>query len=131
MRSQIPQMLKQGQGVIINNASILGEVGFANASAYVASKHAVLGLTKTAAIEYAALGIRINAVCPAFIETPMLERGGLTTDREVYEMIAGLHPIKRLGKPEEIASAVIWLCSDEASFVTGHAMLIDGGYVAQ
>ena len=124
-------MLKQGQGVIINNASILGEVGFANASAYVASKHAVLGLTKTAAIEYAALGIRINAVCPAFIETPMLERGGLTTDREVYEMIAGLHPIKRLGKPEEIASAVIWLCSDEASFVTGHAMLIDGGYVAQ
>lgn len=131
MRSQIPQMLKQGQGVIINNASILGEVGFANASAYVASKHAVLGLTKTAAIEYATQGIRINAVCPAFIETPMLERGGLTRDQEIYQMIAGLHPMKRLGKPEEIAAAVIWLCSDEASFVTGHAMLIDGGYISQ
>jgi NAD(P)-dependent dehydrogenase (short-subunit alcohol dehydrogenase family) len=83
MRHEIPQMLKRGGGVIINNASILGLVGFANASAYVASKHAVLGLTKTAAIEYATQGIRINAVCPAFIETPMLERGGLTTNPEV------------------------------------------------
>jgi NAD(P)-dependent dehydrogenase (short-subunit alcohol dehydrogenase family) len=117
--------------VIINNASILGLVGFANASAYVASKHAILGLTKTAAIEYATQGIRINAVCPAFIETPMLERGGLTTNPEVYEMITGLHPMKRLGKPKEVAAAVVWLCSEEASFVTGHAMLIDGGYIAR
>jgi NAD(P)-dependent dehydrogenase (short-subunit alcohol dehydrogenase family) len=131
MRYQIPQMLKQGQGVIINNASILGKVGFANASAYVASKHAVIGLTKTAAIEYATKGIRVNAICPAFIETPMLERGGLTTNQDVYDMIAGLHPMKRLGRSEEVATAVIWLCSDEASFVTGHAMMVDGGYVAQ
>jgi NAD(P)-dependent dehydrogenase (short-subunit alcohol dehydrogenase family) len=131
MRHEIPQMLKRGGGVIINNASILGLVGFANASAYVASKHAVLGLTKTAAIEYATQGIRINAVCPAFIETPMLERGGLTTNREVYEMLTGLHPMKRLGTSEEVAAAVTWLCSDEASFVTGHAMLIDGGYIAR
>jgi NAD(P)-dependent dehydrogenase (short-subunit alcohol dehydrogenase family) len=131
MRHEIPQMLKRGGGVIINNASILGLVGFANASAYVASKHAVLGLTKTAAIEYATKGIRINAVCPAFIETPMLERGGLTTNPEVYEMLAGLHPMKRLGKPQEVAAAVVWLCSEEASFITGHTMLIDGGYVAQ
>lgn len=131
MRYQIPQMLKQGGGVILNNASILGHVGFANASAYVASKHAVLGLTKTAAIEYATQGIRVNAICPAFIETPMLERGGLTTDPEVYAMIANLHPMKRLGTAEEIANAAIWLFSDEASFVTGHAMLVDGGYLAQ
>jgi NAD(P)-dependent dehydrogenase (short-subunit alcohol dehydrogenase family) len=131
MRHEIPQMLKRDGGVIINNASILGLVGFANASAYVASKHAVLGLTKTAAIEYATKGIRINAVCPAFIETPMLERGGLTTNPEVYEMLAGLHPMKRLGKPQEVAAAVVWLCSEEASFITGHTMLIDGGYVAQ
>jgi NAD(P)-dependent dehydrogenase (short-subunit alcohol dehydrogenase family) len=131
MRYQIPQMLKRGGGVIVNNASILGHVGFANASAYVASKHAVLGLTKTAAIEYATQGIRVNAICPAFIETPMLERGGLTTDPKVYEMIAGLHPMKRLGTVEEIANATIWLFSDEASFVTGHALLVDGGYVAQ
>lgn len=131
MRYQIPQMLKQGGGVILNNASILGHVGFANASAYVASKHAVLGLTKTAAIEYATQGIRVNAICPAFIETPMLERGGLTTDPELHAMIANLHPMKRLGTAEEIANAAIWLFSDEASFVTGHAMLVDGGYVAQ
>jgi NAD(P)-dependent dehydrogenase (short-subunit alcohol dehydrogenase family) len=131
MRHEIPQMLKRGGGVIINNASILGLVGFANASAYVASKHAVLGLTKTAAIEYATQGIRINAVCPAFIETPMLERGGLTTNPEVYEMLTELHPVKRLGKPQEVAAAVVWLCSEEASFVTGHAMLIDGGYIAR
>jgi NAD(P)-dependent dehydrogenase (short-subunit alcohol dehydrogenase family) len=131
MRHEIPQMLKRDGGVIINNASILGLVGFANASAYVASKHAVLGLTKTAAIEYATKGIRINAVCPAFIETPMLERGGLTTNSEAYEMIARLHPMQRLGKPEEIAAAVVWLCSEEASFVTGHSMLIDGGYIAR
>jgi NAD(P)-dependent dehydrogenase (short-subunit alcohol dehydrogenase family) len=131
MRYQIPHMLKQGGGVIVNNASILGKVGFANASAYVASKHGVLGLTKTAAIEYATQGIRINAICPAFIKTPMLERGGLTTKPEVYQMIADLHPMKRLGKSEEIAAAVVWLCSDEALSMPGHAMLIDGGYVAQ
>jgi NAD(P)-dependent dehydrogenase (short-subunit alcohol dehydrogenase family) len=131
MREEIPVMLQTGGGAIVNNASILGLVGFANASAYVASKHAVVGLTKTAAIEYATRSIRVNAICPAFIETPMLERGGLTTDKEMLNLIAGLHPMKRLGTPMEIADAVIWLCSDEASFVTGHAMLVDGGYIAQ
>jgi len=131
MRYQIGQMLKQGGGAIVNNASILGVVGFASAPAYVAAKHGVLGLTKTAAIEYAARGIRVNAVCPAFIETPMLERGGITSDPETRAVMEGLHPIGRLGRPEEISGAVLWLCSDEASFVTGHPMLIDGGYVAR
>lgn len=131
MRYQIGQMLKQGGGAIVNNASILGVVGFASAPAYVAAKHGVLGLTKTAAIEYAARGIRVNAVCPAFIETPMLERGGITSDPEMRAVMEGLHPIGRLGRPGEISGAVLWLCSDEASFVTGHPMLIDGGYVAR
>ncbi len=91
----------------------------------------MLGLTKTAAIEYASQGVRINAVCPGFIATPMLERGGMVEGTEMYKMVAGLHPIKRLGKPEEVAAAVIWLCSDEASFVEGTALYVDGGYVAQ
>jgi NAD(P)-dependent dehydrogenase (short-subunit alcohol dehydrogenase family) len=112
-------------------ASILGMVGFANASAYVAAKHGVIGLTKTAAIEYATQGIRVNAVCPGFIYTPMLERAGMKEGTELYTMVANLHPLKRMGTPAEVAEVVIWLCSDAASFVTGHAMLVDGGYVAQ
>ena len=131
MKYEIPQMLTQGGGVIVNMASILGTVGFPNAAAYVAAKHGLIGLTRTAAIEYAPRGIRVNAVCPAFITTPMLDRAGLLTNPEVYATIVNLHPIKRLGKPEEVAEAVIWLCSDAASFVTGHALLVDGGYVAQ
>jgi NAD(P)-dependent dehydrogenase (short-subunit alcohol dehydrogenase family) len=128
---EIPQMLKQGGGAIVNMASILGMVGFANASAYVAAKHGVIGLTKTAAIEYATQGIRVNAVCPGFIYTPMLERAGMKEGTELYTMVANLHPLKRMGTPAEVAEVVIWLCSDAASFVTGHAMLVDGGYVAQ
>jgi NAD(P)-dependent dehydrogenase (short-subunit alcohol dehydrogenase family) len=131
MKYEIPQMLTQGGGVIVNMASILGTVGFPNAAAYVAAKHGLIGLTKTAAIEYAPRGIRVNAVCPAFIATPMLDRAGLLTNPEVYATLVNLHPIKRLGKPEEVAEAVIWLCSDAASFVTGHALLVDGGYIAQ
>ncbi len=131
MKHEIPAMLANGGGAIVNMASILGVVGFANAAAYTAAKHGVIGLTKVAAIEYATQGIRVNAVCPAFIATPMLERSGITEGTEMYAMLAGLHPIKRLGTPEEIAEAVLWLCSDKASFVTGHAMLVDGGYVAQ
>ena len=131
MKHEIPAMLANGGGAIVNMASILGVVGFANAAAYTAAKHGVIGLTKVAAIEYATQGIRVNAVCPAFIATPMLERAGITEGTERYAMLAGLHPIKRLGTPEEIAEAVLWLCSDKASFVTGHAMLVDGGYVAQ
>jgi NAD(P)-dependent dehydrogenase (short-subunit alcohol dehydrogenase family) len=130
MKHEIQQMLKQG-GAIVNMASILGTVGFATAPAYVAAKHGVVGLTKTAAIEYAPQGIRVNAVCPGFIATPLLERGGLQEGTDIYNMVVNLHPVKRLGTSEEIAEAVIWLCSNAASFVTGHAMLVDGGYVAQ
>lgn len=131
MKYEIPQMLKKGGGAIVNMSSILGTVGFANACAYVTAKHGVIGLTKTAALEYATQGIRVNAVCPAFIETPMLERGGLLSDPEIRAQLVSLHPLQRLGEPEEVAGAILWLCSEEASFVTGHAMLIDGGYVAQ
>jgi NAD(P)-dependent dehydrogenase (short-subunit alcohol dehydrogenase family) len=133
MKYQIPQMLKQGGGAIVNTASILGLVAFATASAYTAAKHGVVGLTKTAALEYADRGIRVNAVCPGFIETPMVMERGVQAgvNPEVYQQIADLHPIKRLGKPEEIVAAVVWLCSDAASFVTGVALNVDGGYVAQ
>lgn len=131
-KHEILQMQKQpGGGSIVNMASILGLVGFANAPAYVAAKHGVIGLTKTAAIEYATRGIRVNAVCPAFIYTSMLERSGMTEGSELYRTISNLHAVKRMGQPEEVAEAVIWLSSDAASFVTGHAMLVDGGYVAQ
>jgi NAD(P)-dependent dehydrogenase (short-subunit alcohol dehydrogenase family) len=131
MKFQILQMLKQGGGSIVNNASILGTVGFATASAYVAAKHGVVGLTKTAAIEYATKGIRVNSVCPGFVVTPLLEKAGVTSNAEVSTMIANLHAMKRMGTVDEIAAAVLWLTSDEASFVTGHAMLVDGGYVIQ
>ncbi len=129
----IPQMLKQGAGVIVNMASILGVVGFATAGAYTAAKHGLIGLTQVAALEYATQGIRVNAVCPGFIETPMVMQRGLAAGShpEAYQQIAALHPMKRLGKPEEIAAAVVWLCSEAASFVTGHTLLVDGGYTAQ
>jgi NAD(P)-dependent dehydrogenase (short-subunit alcohol dehydrogenase family) len=91
----------------------------------------LLGLTKTAAIEYAARNIRVNAVCPGFIYTPLLEKGGMAEGTDTYNFIAGLHPMKRMGKPEEVADLVLWLCSDGASFVTGSAYLVDGGYIAQ
>ena len=131
MKYELEQMVKQSSGAIINMASILGWVGFANAPAYVAAKHGVLGLTKTAAIEYAAQNIRINAVCPGFIATPLLEQAGITEGSDAYNAIASLHPMKRLGKAEEVADLVLWLCSEGASFVTGSAYLVDGGYVAQ
>ena len=124
-------MLKQGNGAIVNMASILGWVGFANAPAYVAAKHGVIGLTRTAAIEYATQNIRINAVCPGFIYTPLLEEAGMVQGTDAYNAIANMHPMKRMGKPEEVADLVLWLCSEGASFVTGSAYLVDGGYVAQ
>jgi NAD(P)-dependent dehydrogenase (short-subunit alcohol dehydrogenase family) len=111
--------------------SILGWVGFANACAYTASKDGLIGLPKVAAMEYAARGIRVNAVCPAFIPTPLLERAGLTTGSDMYNAVVALHPIKRLGTPEEVAEMIVWLCSDADSFVTGSAMLVDEEYVAQ
>lgn len=133
MRAEIPVMLREGGGSIVNVASILGVVGFANAPAYTAAKHGVLGLTKVAAMEYGPQGVRVNAVCPGFIETPMVMERGVAAGAhpDVYGEIAQLHPIGRLGKPEEIAEAILWLASEESSFVVGHALMADGGYVAR
>ncbi|WP_148414269.1 SDR family oxidoreductase [Haloferax sp. KTX1] len=130
MRHEIPAMLDDDGGVVVNMASILGKVGFANASHYVAAKHGVLGLTKSAAIEYAEQGVRVNAVCPGFIDTPLLGEGGLD-DPEARKGIESLHPMNRLGDVDEIASAVVWLCSDGASFTTGEALTVDGGYTSR
>ncbi len=130
MKHEIPALLVQG-GAVVNVASILGTVGFASAPAYVAAKHGVVGLTKAAALEYAALGVRVNVVCPAFIETPMLERAGITSDPAMRQAVTSLHPIGRMGTSEEVAEAVVWLSSEAASFVTGQALLVDGGYTAQ
>jgi NAD(P)-dependent dehydrogenase (short-subunit alcohol dehydrogenase family) len=130
MKHEIPEMLKQGKGVIVNCSSVAGLVGFAGLPAYVASKHGVIGLTKTAALECAKQGIRVNAVCPGVIQTAMIDR--LTrNDKEAIEQFTKLEPVGRFGQAEEIANAVIWMCSDGASFVTGHAMAVDGGFVAQ
>ncbi|EIA07812.1 SDR family oxidoreductase [Flavobacterium frigoris] len=130
MKYEIPEMIKQGKGVIVNCSSVAGLVGFSSLPAYVASKHGVIGLTKTSALECAKLGIRVNAVCPGVIQTPMIDR--LTgNDKEAIAQFTNLEPVGRFGQAEEIANAVIWMCSDGASFVTGHAMAVDGGFVAQ
>ena len=131
MKYELPLLLKQGGGAIVNMASILGKVGFANAPAYVAAKHGLIGLTQTAALEYATQNIRVNAVCPGFIYTPLLEQAGMQAGSETHKLISDLHPMKRMGTSEEVAGAVVWLCSDAAAFVTGHAMMVDGGYTAQ
>jgi NAD(P)-dependent dehydrogenase (short-subunit alcohol dehydrogenase family) len=130
LKYEIPQMLTQGGGAIVNNASLAGLVGAATLPAYVASKHGVVGLTKTAALEYAKAGIRVNAVCPGIIRTPMGDRVIQAYPQTADAMLAQ-EPIGRWGTPEEVAEAVVWLCSDAASFVTGHAMAVDGGWVAQ
>ena len=131
MKYELPIMVKQGKGAIVNMSSILGKVGFATAPAYVAAKHGLIGLTQTAALEYATQNIRINAVCPGFVYTPLLEKAGMQIGSEMHTVISNLHPMKRMGTSEEIAGAVIWLCSDAASFVTGHSLMVDGGYTAQ
>jgi NAD(P)-dependent dehydrogenase (short-subunit alcohol dehydrogenase family) len=129
MKHEIPLMLKQGKGAIVNVASVAGLIGFPGLPAYVASKHAIIGLTKTAALENAKQNIRINAVCPGAIKTAMIDR--ITgKDKTVEKQFEDMEPIGRMGVPEEVAEAIIWLCSDAASFVTGNAMTVDGGWVA-
>jgi NAD(P)-dependent dehydrogenase (short-subunit alcohol dehydrogenase family) len=129
MKYEIRQMLSQGGGAIVNTASIAGLVGYPGLPAYVASKHGVVGLTRAAALEYAKQNLRINAVCPGAIRTPMLDhaiRAGIIAE----EQMTALHPIGRLGTPEEIGEAAAWLCSERASFIVGHALAVDGGMIA-
>jgi len=129
LKYEIRQMLKQGGGgAIVNMSSVTGLVGAGGAAAYSASKHGVIGLTKSAALETAKNGIRINAVCPAVIETPMGKR--LFSAPAVHKAVLNSHPIGRFGRPEEIAEAVVWMCSDRASFMTGQSLVLDGGFLA-
>jgi NAD(P)-dependent dehydrogenase (short-subunit alcohol dehydrogenase family) len=128
MKYEIPEMLKAGAGAIVNMSSILGTNGFANAPAYVASKHAMVGMTKNAGIEYSAQGIRVNAVGPGFIKTPLIDNA---LDAATQQFLVGKHPIGRLGRPEEVANLVLFLLSDKASFITGSYHLVDGAYAAQ
>ncbi len=130
MKYEIPQMLKQGGGSIVNTASIAGLLGFNGIPAYVAAKHGVVGLTRTAALEYAQKNIRVNCVGPGVINTPMVRRAIDKGGFSEAEAVAG-HPIGRLGKSEEIAEGVCWLLSDASSFVTGHPLVIDGGWAAR
>ncbi|CCQ33838.1 3alphaor 20beta-hydroxysteroid dehydrogenase protein [Halorhabdus tiamatea SARL4B] len=127
MQAEIDAMLEDGGGAIVNMSSIAGQVGFPNLTPYVASKHGVIGLTKTASLEYSEAGVRVNAICPGVIETPMVE----ATDQASIEQTIAATPIGRLGEPSEIGDAAVWLCSEEASFVTGESLVIDGGYVSQ
>jgi len=129
MKYEIKAMLEGGGGSIVNIASILGNTSFENSAAYVSAKHGVVGLTKNAAVEYAKKNIRVNSVGPAFIHTPLI--ADLEKDKEALNFLVSLHPIGRLGKPEEVAELVIWLSSDKASFVTGSYYPVDGGYLAK
>ncbi|TVM32117.1 SDR family oxidoreductase [Oceanidesulfovibrio marinus] len=130
MKYELIQMREQGSGAIVNTSSLGGLVGIAGRAAYHASKHGVIGLTKSAALEYAAKGIRINAVCPGIIDTPMVA-GMKESEGDAMAELMKLVPIARLGLPEEIASAVLWLCSPGAAYVIGHALVVDGGYTIQ
>lgn len=130
MKEEIKQM-KQNGGSIVNLASILGHVGMAETPAYTAAKHGVVGLTQTAAWEYGEDNIRINAVCPGFIRTAMVEEAGLLDDDEEVKRLESLHALNRMGEAEEVAAAILWLSSDQASFVTGSSYFVDGGYTAQ
>jgi len=127
LKYELAVMGKQGAGTTVNMASILGQVGTSGLAGYVTGKHGMVGLTQTAAIEYASQGIRINAVCPGYIDTPLLN----DMSGEVKQHLISLHPIGRLGKAEEVAGLVIWLCSDKASFVTGSYYPVYGGYLAR
>lgn len=130
MRYQIPLMLKQGGGAIVNCSSIAGLIGFPGIPAYVASKHGVIGLTKTAALEYAKSNIRVNAICPGVIQTPMIDRF-VHGEAQIQKQFIDGEPIGRVGTPDEIAAAALWLSSEQSAFVTGHPLVVDGGWVAQ
>jgi NAD(P)-dependent dehydrogenase (short-subunit alcohol dehydrogenase family) len=131
MKQELIKMAEQKKGVVINMSSVLGKVGFAGSAGYVAAKHGILGLTRTAALEYAQQGIRVNAISPGFIDTPLLTKGGLNDTEKIKQQIIDLHPLKRLGKAEEVAGAFIFLASTDSSFMTGTTLEIDGGYLAQ
>jgi NAD(P)-dependent dehydrogenase (short-subunit alcohol dehydrogenase family) len=129
MKYEIPLMLEHGGGAIVNNTSAAGVIGFKGQAAYTAAKHGVVGLTKAAALDYAGSNVRVNAICPGIIDTPMMDR----VTGETPEGRAGvieMEPVGRMGKPEEVAAAAVWLCSDAAAFVVGHAMVVDGGMSA-
>jgi NAD(P)-dependent dehydrogenase (short-subunit alcohol dehydrogenase family) len=130
MKYEIPEMIKSGGGAIVNNSSVAGIVGYPQMPIYIASKHAVLGLTKSAALEYAKSGIRINAIAPGGVETEMANRVN-KNNPQFLETLTSMHPIGRLAKPEEIANTVVWLLSEKASFVLGHTLLVDGGVVSR
>ncbi len=129
MKHELPVMAEQGGGAIVNVASVAGLRVQPKDAAYTASKHAVIGLTKSAAIEYARYGIRVNAVCPGYTDTPMVQ-GAIEHNEQMRHLTVAAIPLKRLGKPEEIAEGIVWLCSDAASFVTGHGLVLDGGIMA-
>ena len=130
MKHELPLLRERGRGAVVNTASILGLIAMPGTSLYCATKHAVVGLTKAAALEEAEHHIRVNAVCPAAIATPMIERvtGG---EQETLDRMNAMHPLGRMGRSEEIAAAILWLCSEKASFVTGHCLTVDGGYTAR
>ena len=129
LKEEIPAILESGGGAIVNVSSVAGVIGMPSIPVYIASKHAVIGLTKSIALEYAQQGIRVNAVLPAAIETPMIDR--FAQDEETLQYLNSLHPIGRVGKSMEVAEAVLWLCSEKASFVTGTSLRVDGGFTAQ
>jgi NAD(P)-dependent dehydrogenase (short-subunit alcohol dehydrogenase family) len=130
MKYEIPEMIRTGGGAIVNMSSVAGVMGFPQMPVYIASKHAVLGLTKSAALEYAKSGIRINAIAPGVVETEMFERVA-EDDKQLGESLKSITPIGHIGDPQEIANAVVWLLSEKASFVLGHTLLVDGGIVSR